>query len=51
MEELAYARAHGMMVSLHSDICMPYLVSYGSEEQKRKWLPGAIRGELLLGIA
>ena len=25
MEELAYARAHGMMVSLHSDICMPYL--------------------------
>jgi acyl-CoA dehydrogenase len=50
MEELAYARAHGLMVSLHSDICMPYLVTYGSEEQKQKWLPGAIRGELLLGI-
>jgi alkylation response protein AidB-like acyl-CoA dehydrogenase len=50
MEELAYARAHGMMLSLHSDICMPYLASYGSEEQKRKWLPGAIRGEILLGI-
>lgn len=50
MEELAYARAHGMMVSLHSDICMPYLTSFGSEEQKQKWLPGAIAGEILLGI-
>ena len=40
MEELAYARAHGMMISLHSDICMPYLVTYGSEEQKRKYAAG-----------
>jgi acyl-CoA dehydrogenase len=29
---------------------MPYLVSFGSETQKRRWLPGAIRGEVLLGI-
>ncbi len=50
MEEWARVRAHAMMVSLHSDICMPYLVSHGSEEQKRRWLPGAIRGEVLLGI-
>jgi acyl-CoA dehydrogenase len=50
MEELSLARAHGMMVSLHSDICLPYLLAYGSEEQKQKWAPGAIRGELLLGI-
>lgn len=51
MEELAYMRAHGMMISLHSDICMPYLTTYGSEEQKRRYLVPAIRGELLLGIA
>ena len=51
MEELAWIRAHAMMVSLHSDICMPYVVSYGSEEQKRKYLPGAIKGDILLGIA
>jgi len=50
MEEWALARAHAMMVSLHSDICMPYLVTWGSPEQKRRWLPGAIRGECLLGI-
>ena len=51
MEELARIRAHGLQVSLHTDICMPYLEHYGSEEQKQKWLVGAIRGETLLAIA
>ncbi|MGI9430700.1 MAG: acyl-CoA dehydrogenase family protein [Myxococcota bacterium] len=50
MEELAYARAHGMMVSLHSDIVLPYLLTYGNDAQKEKYAPGAISGELLLGI-
>jgi acyl-CoA dehydrogenase len=50
MEELARVRAHALMTSLHSGICMPYLVHYGSEEQKRRYLPGAVRGEILLGI-
>ncbi|MDP6979795.1 MAG: acyl-CoA dehydrogenase family protein [Myxococcota bacterium] len=51
MEELAYARAHGLMMSLHSDICMPYITTYGSDEQRQKYLPGAISGELVLAIA
>lgn len=51
MEEMADLRAHAMMISLHCDICMPYLVSYGTEQQKRKYLVPAIRGELILGIA
>ncbi len=51
MEEMADLRAHAMMISLHCDICMPYLVSYGSEEQKLKYLAPAIRGEIILGIA
>jgi acyl-CoA dehydrogenase len=51
IEEMARIRAHAMMISLHSDICMPYLVHYGSEEQKRRWLPGAIAGETILAIA
>lgn len=50
MEELAYARAHGMMVSLHSDIVMPYLLTWGTDAQKEKYAPGAISGEVLLGI-
>ncbi|HVN87274.1 MAG TPA: acyl-CoA dehydrogenase family protein [Candidatus Binatia bacterium] len=51
MEEMARIRAHGMMISLHSDICMPYIATYGSDAQKENYLPGAIRGEILLGIA
>jgi acyl-CoA dehydrogenase len=50
MEELAWRRAHGIMTAVHSSICMPYILTWGSEEQKRRWLPPAIRGELLLGI-
>src|SRR5262249_53774437 len=51
MEELADVRAHALMISLHSDIILPYLTAYGNEEQKRRYVPGAIRGEILLGIA
>ncbi len=50
-EELARIRAHGLMLSLHSDIVMPYLVHYGSPEQKRRYLPGTIDGSIILGIA
>src|SRR5262245_28267692 len=50
-EEMARARAHAMMLSLHSDIVMPYITEYGSEEQKRRHLPGTITGDVLLGIA
>lgn len=51
IEELADLRAHPLMVSLHSNICRPYIESFGSEEQKRRYLPGVVSGELLLGIA
>ena len=50
MEELAWRRAHGLMTAVHASICMPYIATWGTEEQKRRWLPGAIRGETLLGI-
>jgi acyl-CoA dehydrogenase len=51
MEELAYMRAHALMASLHADICMPYITEFGTPEQKAKYLPGAIRGEIIMGIA
>ncbi len=51
IEELARIRAHALMVSLHSDICMPYLEEYGSAEQKEKWLTGAIAGDVVLAVA
>ncbi len=51
MEEMARIRAHAMMISLHSDICMPYLKAFATHEQKEKYLTGAIAGETLLAIA
>jgi alkylation response protein AidB-like acyl-CoA dehydrogenase len=38
-------------LSMHNDICVPYFLAYASEEQKRRWLPGLVSGELLAAIA
>jgi acyl-CoA dehydrogenase len=51
IEELADLRAHALQASLHTDICLPYLTTYGTEEQKQRWLVPAITGECLLAIA
>jgi alkylation response protein AidB-like acyl-CoA dehydrogenase len=36
---------------LHSDIAAPYIYHYGSEEQKRTWLPRMAKGEVIAAIA
>jgi len=51
MEEMARVRAHAMMASLHSDIVLPYIVDYGTEEQKKRYVPGCVSGDIILGIA
>jgi acyl-CoA dehydrogenase len=51
IEEMAWMRAHAMMFSLHADICVPYLRDFGSEEQKRRWMPGCITGDVLMAVA
>lgn len=51
IEELADIRGHALQASLHTDICLPYLTTFGTEEQKRRWLVPAIAGDCLLAIA
>ncbi len=50
VEEMARAGATGPTFYLHSDIVAPYLVDFGNEEQKRKWLPRMARGEVVVAL-
>jgi acyl-CoA dehydrogenase len=50
MEELANAYESGFAMSLHSDIIVPYIHSFGTEEQKQKWLPGCAAGEIVTAL-
>jgi len=49
-EEMARAGATGPLFYLHSDIVAPYILHYGSEAQKREWLPRMVSGELITAI-
>tara|TARA_R100000049_G_C1951256_1_gene99268 strand:- start:59 stop:1222 length:1164 start_codon:yes stop_codon:yes gene_type:complete len=41
----------GFAASLHNTIILPYLVRHGTEEQKKKYLPKLVSGELVSAIA
>ncbi|MGY2062401.1 acyl-CoA dehydrogenase family protein, partial [Nocardia gipuzkoensis] len=50
-EELVYAHDNGFGFSVHSPIVSHYIYKYGNAEQRAKWLPGIISGDLVLAIA
>jgi acyl-CoA dehydrogenase len=51
MEQLGKKGVDGFGASLHNAIVMPYIVHYGTEEQKQRWLPRMATGELVGAIA
>jgi acyl-CoA dehydrogenase len=50
MEELERANVDGFGLSLHNAIVAPYILHYGTEEQKQKWLPKMATGEFVSAI-
>lgn len=50
-EELSFVGATGLMAGLHSDIIVPYIHSFGNEEQKKRWLPGCASGNIITAVA
>lgn len=51
MRQLGWKGADHFGISLHNAIVAPYIWHYGTEEQKARWLPRLVTGELVGAIA
>ncbi|TFV81285.1 acyl-CoA dehydrogenase [Blastococcus sp. CT_GayMR20] len=49
--EVTRVGASGLGFTLHNDVVAPYLLDLATDEQKERWLPGFVRGELITAIA
>lgn len=50
-EEIAAAGASGLGFGLQNDVLTPYVLDLANAEQRRRWLPGFVGGELITAIA
>ena len=50
-EETMAVGASGLGFGLHNDIVLPYLLELGTDDQRRRWLPGFCSGEMITAIA
>ncbi|GAA6151795.1 acyl-CoA dehydrogenase family protein [Pseudoteredinibacter isoporae] len=50
-EEVSRAGLSGIGWGLHSDIGVPYILNYGSEELKQKYMPKCVSGDIVTAIA
>ena len=51
IEELYRAHATGVAFTLHSDIVAPYILAYGNDQARHRWLPRMVSGETIGAIA
>jgi alkylation response protein AidB-like acyl-CoA dehydrogenase len=49
--EVSRVGASGLGFTLHNDVVAPYLTELTTDEQKARWLPGFVSGELITAIA
>lgn len=50
-EEIYRTGSTGLGWGLHSDIVVPYILDYGTEAQKQRYLPAMVTGEIITAIA
>ena len=50
-EEISRTYQNGLAASLHSDIVVPYISAYASDDIKKKYLPGCVSGDIITAIA
>ena len=51
IEQQGKHNVDGFAASLHNTVILPYLVRHGTEEQKKRYLPKLVSGELVSAIA
>lgn len=51
IEQQQWKGIDGFGITLHNAIIAPYIETFGSEEQKKKWLPRLASGDLIAAIA
>jgi len=51
MEALSKRGLEGWGIPVHNTIAAPYLIEYGTPDQKSKWLPKVVSGEVIMAIA
>ncbi len=51
VDQIGHKGVEGFAASLHNVIILPYIVRHGTEEQKQRWLPKLVTGELVSAIA
>ena len=51
IEELANAGVAGPSFDLHSYIVAPFLIKFGTDAQKQRWLPGMADGSIIASVA
>ncbi|MGV8058019.1 MAG: acyl-CoA dehydrogenase family protein [Smithellaceae bacterium] len=49
-EELGNIGHCGFTIHMHNDICVPYIWNFGTEEQKKKFIPGCVSGDYITSI-
>ena len=42
---------HGLGLTLHTDVCLPYFLDYADEDQQARWLPSIASGEAITAVA
>jgi len=50
-EEISRTGQNGLIASLHSDIVVPYITAFGSDDLKKKYLPKCVTGDFITAIA
>jgi alkylation response protein AidB-like acyl-CoA dehydrogenase len=50
-EEITRAGASGVGFPVHNDVIVPYISALANDEQKQRWLPGLVSGDIVSAIA